>query len=114
MRIFLLAKDPLLINAFKVVYDDFYYLSDLEDVSFRLPEFAPDLILINEDFISEQGDEIRVLEEVSAQIPVVPMIFQEREQEIKKKGWKGPFLYKPIDYGSLREILKNLFTQLKA
>lgn len=111
MKIFLLAKDPLLVNAFKALVPELYFLHDFEDVKFRLPDYGPDLILVNDDVLADGEKERLMLEDLSSQIPIVLMVNGEREGEMEEKGWKKPFLLKPFSFEAMPQLLDDLFSQ---
>lgn len=107
MKIFLLSQDNIIVNSFKNSFDNFYFLNDWEDAHFRVPDFAPDLIIINEDLLDE-GQE-RSLKEYVSQIPVFYLLKEEnaglREEEF--------VLRKPLSFEGLRSTIEDLFSQLK-
>ncbi len=105
MKIFLLSADNIIVNTFKNTFNDFYFLNDWEDADFRIPDFAPELIVINEDLLDEEAESR--LEKVATQIPVVYLLPEGRKGERPN----ALILEKPFRFEALREQMDEVLTQ---
>lgn len=106
MKIFLIDPDNLRRNIFEEVFgEEVYTLRDMDDASFRIPDFAPHLILVSEELWHRSSEEVKNMI-LNTQIPLV--------LHGKEKGeWEGAFLEHPIRPEELSEIVGTLISQLK-
>jgi len=105
-KVFLLTKDPLMYKAWEVRLKNsswlFYGLESLEEFSFRVKDFAPDIIILGEEI--ERSDDLLK----DTEIPAAVMVSKER----KDLEPHGVILIKPIEINKLESILDQLLTQI--
>jgi len=84
---------------------EIYTLENMDEFSFRLADFAPDLVLFSSSFISSK----KMIDYVeTTQIPVGIVGFPDIA-----KATKCPVFFKPIDIMGLEKSLDDFYHKLK-
>ena len=112
-KLFLVENDDLTRQLFEEIFGErIYTLSSSEDLSFRLPDFAQDMVLFGaEIFLKDSLVEMERIK-VCADIPFALMGFEPQQAAASELGWKGAFLLKPLEIKHLEQIIADLHTQL--
>lgn len=112
LKLFLIDNDDLRRNIFEQMFSDqIYTLNSLEDASFRIPEFNPDLILVGWE-IANLIDEEEIQMLSSSQIPFACVCSKEDGERLKEKGWPEVFLELPLEVASLESEIEKLHKEL--
>ena len=104
-KVFLVESDPLQLAAWETRLKDsswtLYSLKNMDDFDFRFSDFDPDVLVLGQTFGS--GVAFEQATEKTTQIPVYVLAFSSDEVHPSSK-----LLEKPIDLGSLPDILEGL------
>ena len=113
IKIFLIEAEQAIRVLFEELYgEQVYTLESLEDASFRIPDFGPDLVLLGAKLYLENPQKALEAMNVCADIPCALVGFEEELTQVKESGWDKGMLAKPLAIGSLKETLSKLHSQL--
>ena len=113
LKLFVIDSDLALRVLFEELYKDrVYTLEDLTDVGFRLPDFSPELVLVDSKLYLADPEAANKSLEVCADIPCTLVGFQEEVEKARSRGWEKAVLLKPLEVSTLKGRLGDLHAQL--
>ncbi|MCF8058727.1 MAG: hypothetical protein K9K67_05490 [Bacteriovoracaceae bacterium] len=112
-KIFLVESDDLIRHLFEEKFGETVYtLDSSDDLSFRLPDFAPELVIFSANlFLKDSAQESERMS-ICADIPCALLGFADELEEGRGRGWRGGVLLKPLEIEHLEQTIADLFAQL--
>lgn len=113
MKIFVIEEEQSIRLLIEEVFGDrCYTLASLDDLSFRLPEFGPSLVLLGASLFFQDPKRALAELEVSSDIPCALVGFQEEGERARALGWENAVMVKPLKVATLEQDFTQFLSKI--
>lgn len=113
MKIFVIEEEQSIRLLIEEVFGDrCYTLASLDDLSFRLHEFGPSLVLLGASLFFQDPKRALAELKISSDIPCALLGFKEEGEQARTLGWDRPIMVKPLKVATLEQDFTQFFTKI--